>query len=152
MPRRTGKACLGPLIGPVVVVVMLTATPAWAGNWSVALRTGSSAEAQSNTGPAAPGSPSATCVSSTGKSIKVTWAAVTNASTYTVYDSTTSATGTYSAVATGVTTTTWTSGTLATGNYWFEVTAFQGTNWQSAKSAATAETTISSIGTTCKQP
>lgn len=128
------------------------AAPAWASNWVVPLYSGSSGEGHSNALPTAPGSPAAACVSSTGKTIKVTWSAVALAATYTVYDTTTSATGTYTSVATGVTTTSWTSGTLATGNYWYEVTAYQGTNWQSPKSSATAETTISSTGTTCKQP
>ena len=38
-------------------------------------------------------------------------------------------------------------GALTTGNYWYEVVANIGTNWASAKSAATAQRTITS--TTC---
>jgi cellulose 1,4-beta-cellobiosidase len=87
------------------------------------------------------------------KTIKVSWTAVTHATTYTVYDSTTSATGTYSSVAAGVATTSWTSGTLSSGtNYWFEVTASVGSNWTTAKSSATAESTINSTSPYCSQP
>jgi hypothetical protein len=75
---------------------------------------------------------------------------VTRATTYTVYDTTTSATGSYSSVATGVATTSWTSGTLSAATYWFEVAAYTGTNWIGTKSTATAESTISSSG--CVQP
>ena len=79
--------------------------------------------------------------------------AVTHATTYTVYDSTTSATGTYTSVASGVTTTSWTSGTLTAGtNYWFEVTVSVGSNWASAKSTATGESTINSTTPFCVQP
>ena len=54
-----------------------------------------------------------------------------------------SATGTYT-LQTTVTTLTWTSAALATGSYWYEVVTNIGTNWASAKSAATAQRTISS--------
>jgi hypothetical protein len=70
-----------------------------------------------------------------------------------VYDSTTSATGAYSSVATGVTATSWTSGNLSVGtHYWFEVTALVGSNWTSAKSSATAESTINNKSPYCSQP
>jgi hypothetical protein len=87
------------------------------------------------------------------KTIKVSWTAVTHATTYTVYDSTTSATGTYNSIATGVTTTSWTSATLAAStNYWFEVTVSVGSNWTSVKSSATAESTINTFSPFCVQP
>ena len=73
----------------------------------------------------------------------MTWAAITHATGYGVYQSNTTATGTYT-LQTTVTTTTWTSAALATGNYWYEVVANIGSNWASAKSAATAQRTISS--------
>ena len=66
----------------------------------------------------------------------MTWAAITHATGYAVYQSNTTATGTYT-LQTTVTTLTWTSAALATGNYWYEVVADIGTNWASAKSAAT---------------
>jgi len=75
---------------------------------------------------------------------------VSRATTYTIYKSTTSATGTYSSLATGVTTTSYTTATLTSGNYWFEVVAYIGTNWVGTKSGATGESTISGSG--CIQP
>ena len=72
----------------------------------------------------------------------VSWAAVTHATTYTVYQSTTSATSGFTAAATGVTTTSWTSSTLNSGNYWYKVTVTLGGNWASAQSAATREATV----------
>lgn len=78
---------------------------------------------------------------------------MTHATTYSVYESTTTATGTYTSVATGVTTTSWTSGTLTAGtNYWFEVLAVIGTNWAGTRSVATGESTIQSSNPYCKQP
>ena len=73
----------------------------------------------------------------------MSWAAITHATTYGVYQSTTSATGTYTLVG-SVSTTSWTSGVLAAGHYWYEVVANIGSNWASANSAATAKRTISS--------
>ena len=75
----------------------------------------------------------------------MTWAAITHATGYGVYQSTTTATGTYT-LQTTVTTLTWTSAALATGSYWYEVVTNIGTNWASAKSAATAERTIEQHG------
>jgi len=86
----------------------------------------------------------------TSKTIKVTWSATTHATSYSVYESTTTVTGTYNLVASGVATNSWTSGTLTTGNYWFEVVALIGTNWTSTKSSATGESTINSSN--CIQP
>ncbi len=78
---------------------------------------------------------------------------MTHATTYSVYDTTTSATGTYSLVASGVTATSWTSGSLSNNtNYWFEVVANVGSNWASTKSAATGESTIKNSNPFCIQP
>ncbi len=127
--------------------------PAAASSWAIAVGTGSSGEVQSSSLPAAPGGPAAACVSSSSNTIKVTWSAVTDASSYTVYEATSASTGPYSAAATGITSTSWTSGSLSSGNYWFEVSAYEGTNWQSTDSAATAESTVtSSPSKTCRQP
>jgi hypothetical protein len=127
---------------------------AWATtNWPVTLHSASSGESHSQTVPSAPTGATAACAApTTAKTIEVSWTAVTHA-TYTVYDATTSATGTYSIVASGVTTTSWTSGKLTNcTNYWFEVTATFGSNWTSAKSTATAESTINNLTPFCVQP
>jgi hypothetical protein len=123
--------------------------PAFASTWPVVLGTGVG-EARGASPPAAPANPAAACVSTTSTQIKVSWSAVARATTYSVYESTTSATGSYSVAATGVTGTTWTSGSLGLGNYWFEAVALIGSNWQSAQSAATSETTLLAI--VCTQP
>jgi hypothetical protein len=144
-PKRRG------LVGVVAAGILLGMTgTAWATNWVPTLHASSAGQAQARGVPAAPTGSTAACTSSSAKTVKVSWAAVTRATSYTVYDTTTSATGTYSAVATGVTGTSWTSGTLSAANYWFEVAASTGTNWLGAKSAATAESTISASG--CVQP
>jgi hypothetical protein len=91
----------------------------------------------------------ATCTSpNSARTVVVSWAATTHATTYGVYQSTTSATGTYT-LATTVSspTLTWTTAVLTAGHYWYEVVANIGTNWASAKSAASAERTTTS--TTC---
>jgi hypothetical protein len=77
-----------------------------------------------------------------GKKVAVTWAAITHASGYAIYQSNTTATGTYT-LQTTVTTLTWTGAALATGSYWYEVVTNIGNNWASANSSATAQRTIS---------
>ncbi len=132
-----------------------TVTAAWAsGNWVVHVAAGSKGEAHAQALPSAPTGVSAACSApTTSKTVKVSWSAVTHATNYSVYDSTTSATGTYSLVASGVAATSWTSGTLTTGtNYWFEVTVNFGSNWASAKSSATGESTINGSNPFCVQP
>jgi hypothetical protein len=123
---------------------------AWASKWVVALATGSKGEAHAQAAPVAPTGVGAVCTSSSGKTIKVTWSAVTHATSYLIYESTTSASSGFTLVASGVTGTSWTSATLSSANYWFEVAAAIGTNWLGAKSASTGESTISSSG--CVQP
>jgi hypothetical protein len=139
------------VLGAVVTGVLLAiAGTAWAANWVVALKTGSSGESHAQGATAAPTGLAAACTSSTTMTVKVTWTAVAKATSYTIYDATTSATGTYTSVASGVTAANYTTGSLAANNYWFEVTAYTGTNWVSVKSAASAESTTSSSG--CTQP
>ncbi len=140
--------------GALLVVVLFglalsllaTSGTAWAAtNWIVHVATTNSGEAHAQALPAAPASPAAACTSpASTKTVKVSWSAVTHATAYAVYESTTTATGTYTLVMSGVTAASWTTGVLGTGNYWFEVLADVGSNWASAKSAATAERTISS--------
>jgi hypothetical protein len=125
-----------------------------ASNWLVHSAAVSAGEGHAQALPAAPAGVTAACAApTTAKTIKVSWSAVTHATAYAVYDSTTSATGTYSLVASGVTTTSWTSSALtSTTNYWFEVATNVGSNWTSAKSSATAESTINGSNPFCVQP
>jgi hypothetical protein len=139
------------LIGIVVGGFLAAAgSTAWASSWQILLKAGSTGESRAQAVPAAPTGITAACTSSGARTVKVTWTAVAKATSYTVYDATTSATGVYSSTATGVTGASWTSATLTAGNYWFEVVAFTGTNWSSVKSTASAESTTSSSG--CAQP
>ncbi len=151
---RLGRLLVVLVVGTALSIACASG-PAWAAtNWVDHLATGSKGEAQAQALPAAPASPAAACAApTTSKTIKVTWSAVAHATAYSVYESTTSATGTYSLVASGVATTSWTSGTLTSGtNYWFEVVAVVGSNWSSSKSSATAESTINSSNPFCVQP
>jgi hypothetical protein len=145
----------GTTIRRVVLVVAVSASiasagrvPAWASLWAVAVAPASHAQAAAQAPPAAPTGQTAAC--GTGKTIRIGWSAVAHASSYTISDSTTSATGAYATIASGIATTSWTSSTLSAGNYWFKVVAYVGANWQGAASAATAESTITASG--CTQP
>ena len=138
------------LIVVVAGMILPITDTAWGSNWVPTVRAASSGEGRAQGIPAAPTGVVAACTSSTAKTVKVSWTAVTKATNYTVYEATTSATGTYSSVATGVTTASWTSGTLTAANYWFEVAAHIGTNWLGTNSSATGESTISSGR--CVQP
>lgn len=91
--------------------------------------------------PPAPTGVTATCTSDLATKVDVSWTAVPQASTYTVDESTTSATTGYAAAATGVVGTSWTSPSLTTGEYWFEVAADKG-SVSSPNSAASAEITV----------
>jgi hypothetical protein len=123
------------------------ATPqlAWASAWSTSVTAGSRGQSAAQPAPAAPATPTATCVSSGGNTVNVTWTAVAHATSYTVLQATASASGPYTAVAT-VSPTSWTSGALATANYWFQVKATIGTNWASPASTATTQRTINGGG------
>lgn len=140
-----GPSCLL-LVVVCVLAILLPSTFAGATTWPVALRSGSSGQSDSLT-PSPPTSVSATCTSSTGSTVTVSWAAAPHANSYLVYVST-SASGTYSLDASGILTTSWTSGSLAKGDYYFEVEAGIGTYWTSVLSSATPEVKISSSG--CK--
>jgi hypothetical protein len=89
-----------------------------------------------------PGYVAASCVSTTGKSVSVSWAPVTAATSYAVDESTASASGPYQVVAGDVAATGWTSGPLANGHHWFEVAARVGDGPLGSTSPATQETTI----------
>jgi hypothetical protein len=138
--------------GAPLVAVALTALlgvlasngTAWAAaNWTVKVDTVNSGEAKAQALPTAPVATSACTSPASARTVKVSWAAITHATTYGVYQSTTSAGGTYT-LQTSVSTTSWTSGVLTAGNYWYEVKANIGTNWASASSAATAQRTLTS--------
>jgi hypothetical protein len=150
MPALRTRALLSATT--ISVVLGISAGPAAASSWAIALKAGSAGEAKAQAAPAPPTSTSAVCVSSALREVAVTWSAVAHSTSYSVYDSTTTSSGSYAAVATGVSGTSWTSTTLSAANYWFEVTAYVGTKWVSAKSSATGETTISASGTECTQP
>jgi hypothetical protein len=130
-----------------VLSISVSSGSAWAAtNWAVHAAAVNSGEAHALALPAAPAAPTATCTSpATNRTVKVSWTAVTHATTYAVWESTTTAGGTYTQVMSGVATTSWTTGVLSTGNYFFEVVANVGTNWAGAKSAPTAQRTLSAL-------
>ena len=103
--------------------------------------------------PLAPTGAAAACSGLVGGTIKVTWNPVTlTATSYSILESTTSASGGYSVVASSVTGTSWTSPTPSAGNYWFEVAATIGTHWLGPNSSATGESTIAVLSIICSQP
>jgi hypothetical protein len=146
MSTRPGRLVL---VALGVVLPLLCASPAGASSWTTALNALSAVRAQSVPTPSAPTGVTATCTSSTTKTVTVSWTAVAHA-TYTVLQSNTSATGTYTSVASGVATTSWTSNTLPDGKtYWYQVRAGIGSTWVSASTAATTGRVISKSAPTC---
>lgn len=137
------------LVTVVVATVSSGAPFAWGSSWISTLHTGSSGEAKSTVAPSAPTGVSATCTSSSAKAVKVAWSAVTHATSYTVSQSSTSATSGYTVVATGVTALNWTTGSLSTGNHWYEVAAAVGTHWASANSSGVGPRTIAAVTPLC---
>lgn len=115
-----------------------------AANWTIPLAAASKAHAAAQTVPSPPASVTSTC-SLVALQVTVSWTAVAHASSYTVYQSTTGASGTYSAVATGVVGTSWLSPILLLGTYYYEVTATVGSNWVSAKSSPSNGHTITLV-------
>jgi hypothetical protein len=109
------------LVAMLIGIFSAGAGGAWATNWVEALKTGSNGESHAQSAPSAPTGVTAACSSSTAMTVTVSWAAVAKATSYTVYDTTTSSTGTYASVASGVTTVPYTTGSLAADNYWFKV-------------------------------
>jgi hypothetical protein len=142
-PRRLVLVAFG------VVLPLLCASPAGASSWTTALNALSAGRAQSVSTPSAPTGVTATCTSSTTKTVIVAWSAVAHA-TYSVYQSNTSATGTYTVVTTGIATTSWTTGSLPDGKtYWYQVRATVGSSWASANSSATTGRVISKNAPNC---
>ena len=124
------------LIVATIVCWSLLVASALAVGWTVGLDPGTSGQAQSVSLPTAPTAVAAACGASTR--VNLTWSAVTDAATYTVYESMTSETTGYTMVASGLTTTSWKSGKLPAGTYWFEVAATATGGWAGPNSAATA--------------
>ena len=150
---KSPTRALVPALALGLVIATVGAAPSGATSWVVTLQSNSAGEGQAQALPAAPAGVAAACNSPTTlKTINVAWNTVAHATTYSVYDSTTSSTGTYSLAASGVTTNAWTSGTLSKGNYWFEVTASIGSSWASTMSSASGESTINAKNPFCVQP
>jgi len=143
--RRTTLSVLSVLTALFLIGAATTPQPAWASAWSTSVTAGARGQGTAQPAPAAPATPTATCVSSLGNTVKVSWAAVAHATSYTVLQATASASGPFTVVAT-VSPTSWTSGALASGSYWFEVKATIGTNWTSPASTATTQRTINGGG------
>jgi hypothetical protein len=112
-----------------------------ASNWGIGLSP-SSGEVQAEGAPAAPTGVTSACTSALTNTVMVSWDAVAQATSYSVYQSTTSPSLGFVEDVTGVVGTSWTSPALASGTYWFEVADDVGTNWSSSSSAATLPLTI----------
>jgi hypothetical protein len=127
----------------VAVILLCGTVTAAAAGWTVGAAGGSNAHSRGGT-LVPPTGLSTVCGTGPNKDkVTVSWAAAPQATSYSILQSSTSATTGYSTVATGVAATTWTSPSLANGSYWFEVVTVTG-NWSSAGSTATAQRTITS--------
>jgi len=144
MPMTRYERIAQLVIGIVVVVLVTGRASASASTWFPGIAAASHGQGKGGGLPGAPAGVSATCVAANQQKVTISWTASAHATSYTVYRSTTSATGTYTVLAAGIATTSWTSGTLSAGNYWFKVVARAGTNWASAQSSATAKRIIAS--------
>jgi hypothetical protein len=133
-----------------ITLTLVVPQPALGSAWTVSVQSGSAGESGSAGLPSAPAGPGASCTSSIGNTVTITWSLVTHASSYSVYQATNGASGPYTLSASGITAATWTSPGLALGNYWFEVAAVAGSHWQGPNSGATGETTILLVA--CTQP
>lgn len=131
------------VVGAVLAALVLgPALPAGAAGWPIPLAGGSAGLATAGTLGTSTGV-SGTCGTGSNKgSVIVAWSAVPMAASYTILQSTTSATTGFSTAATGVVGTSWTSPALANGSWWFQVVAVRN-NWSGPASAATAQHTIS---------
>jgi hypothetical protein len=116
--------------------------------WPVSVGS-SGGEAQSLGLPGTPTGVGATCAGTVlNPKAVVSWSAVSLATSYTVYQSTTSSTSGFSAVASGVVGLTWTSGNLGTGSYWYRVAAAIGTNWAGSQSSSSQQISVL-LGVSC---
>jgi len=122
-------------------LTLVAATTARAG-WGIGVTPNGAAEATAGAAPVTPTGVASACTSPLAATVTVSWNAAAHATSYTIWESKTSATSGYAVAAAGVTGTSWTSGNLATGSWWFEVSASVGSNWVSPNSTATAQRTI----------
>jgi hypothetical protein len=141
----------------VTFAAMLQCTAGMAGmagasGWGAGLAGGSSGEGIGGGLPPQTTGATSACTSLVlGTTVQVTWTAITPPAhgnptiTYSVLESTMSATGPYTVAASGITGTSWTSPSLPGGHYWFEVEAVYGGLWVGPVSAATAERSITTV-------
>lgn len=144
--KRRNSALLWALSLTFATMCLNNVGMATASTWTIGLNAASAGEADAQALPGPP-APSASC--GILGSIKVMWAAITRATTYTIYQSTTSPTSGFSVIASGVAATTYTATGLL-GHFWFEVAASIGPNWLGTNSSATSETTVTVV--LCSQP
>jgi|GEM_PF-3704660 len=134
-----------PMVGLLAVVGVDTFSSAPAGgSWVIALASAGKQGAAAATHLAAPTGVQASCSGLVSLAAHVVWNAVSRASTYRIWRSTSATTG-FTVVASGVTATSWTSSTLSLGTYYFEVSATAGTHWVGPQSAASNSITILAI-------
>ncbi len=120
---------------------------AWAASWTVTATPTSTGESQAGSAPSAPPGPLAGCPSASHPVIGLVWGQVSQASTYQVFVSATSASGPYTLMASGDPFTVYVTNSLTgTKNYWFEIQAQVGSNWVSARSSASNSVRITSSG------
>ncbi|HUY64043.1 MAG TPA: hypothetical protein VMV14_05950 [Acidimicrobiales bacterium] len=120
-----------------------------AAGWSVTSQASSSALALSLGVPLTPTGVTATCSGPLlSPTAVVSWTSVSRATSYSVYESTTSSSSGYSLAKSVSGAVTWTTGVLATGSYWFEVAAVTGNNWTGATSTATSAIVVV-LGISC---
>jgi hypothetical protein len=120
-----------------------------AAGWTTSL-TGGAGATRSKAAPSAPASPAAICVSSSGRTVRISWTAVAGATSYTVYDSTNGYTGPYASYATGLSSSPYTTSNLPSGTYYFKVAAVFGSNWVGAQTSATAGRQIQNSNPNCQ--
>lgn len=133
-----------------VLTVYGSPTPSEAASWPVHTNTQTDGLAEASTSPTVPAMVTASCTSTLGNTISLSWAPSTDAATYTIYESETSATDGFTQIANGIVGSDWTSPALEVGDYWFEVSAAVGVNWRSAPSSSSGESTMALVA--CLQP
>ena len=122
-----------------LAVVAVQAAPSGAA-WTMSLAAGGTAQASSGT-LTAPGGATSICTGAGANKdeVRITWNAVSRATSYTIERSTTSSAVGFSTFATGVTGTSYLTNPPA-GTYWFRVVAARG-SWTSPPSTATGPRT-----------
>lgn len=134
------------LVAAIVFAVALSVVAgphANASTWTVRSGANAAALAQS-LDPQPPSTVTAVCAEALlTRVVDLSWSPVDHATSYVVYQSTTSATSGFAVVATDVTTTTWVTAPLKKGTYWYAVAAATGSPaWLSPMSDPTEARTI----------